>query len=573
VDGDGLFKLEGEPLSIVAATSPQKRVLRLYSAYPAANPDWMISLNPAAGSRPGLGFTDAAGNARLFIDADAQGKVGIGTVTPAEKLHVMGRIHSSGDVISVGPDPWDGGPNRGALIWGPHGTDNQGALVLSAWTNAGGTERNQEVGIHAARVFLGGGLNVNFASQLATFGCSLTIHGALKAEGPVGIGSSQAAPPAKLSLGTDASNTKLALHDDPSDLYGFGMQGGQLRIHVGNPGARISFLGSAAGPELMTILGAGNVGVGTATPAEKLHVMGRIHSASDMISVGDDTWDGGPGRGALVWGTFGANGQKALILSAWTNAGGTARHQEIGIHGSRVFFGGDLNVSFTSQLATVGSAMAVQGALTVSGAIQTSLGIVVGAGSSATLKTRHVDGKHWQNDSDDTLFLNYDTGTPVWVNRPERSNGITVWGQAGISGGLVVGAGGDAVLRTRHIFGKGSGQDGDDALFLNHSNGKLVVINNPQVPAGLEVYGELRVSGKLKGAIAFSGPFWWEQGQDPLRLIHSTDGIAMLTFVRGSFQGGGESVRVYVGEDGYWYLGGSSAQAGVAAEAYCVGRV
>src|SRR3954465_3708673 len=62
---DGVFKPDGDALSMVATPGDQKRVLRLYASYPAVNPDWMISLNPvqdpaAAGSvgRLGLGITD-----------------------------------------------------------------------------------------------------------------------------------------------------------------------------------------------------------------------------------------------------------------------------------------------------------------------------------------------------------------------------------------------------------------------------------------------------------------------------------------------------------------------------------
>ena len=90
---DGVFKLAGEPLSVVAAGGDQKRVLRLYSAYPAANPDWLISLNPAqnpsdpATNRPGFGVADGAGNTRLFIDP-ATGNLGVGTNTPSDRLHV-----------------------------------------------------------------------------------------------------------------------------------------------------------------------------------------------------------------------------------------------------------------------------------------------------------------------------------------------------------------------------------------------------------------------------------------------------------------------------------------------------
>ena len=56
----------------------------------------------------------------------------------------------------------------------------------------------------------------------------------------------------------------------------------------------------------------------------------------------------------------------------------------------------------------------------------------------------------------------------------------------------------------------------------------------------------------------------WQQGDAPIRLIRKEEGFCALTLVTGSFQGGGEMVRVYVGDDGYWYLGGDSQQEGVA---------
>ncbi|MFV8751763.1 H-type lectin domain-containing protein [Nannocystaceae bacterium ST9] len=99
---DGVFKLSGEPLSVVAAGGDQKRTLRLYAAYPSANPDWLISLNPAqdpanpATNRPGFGVADGAGNTRLFIDS-ATGKLGVGTNNPADRLHVR-----DGDVLIEG---------------------------------------------------------------------------------------------------------------------------------------------------------------------------------------------------------------------------------------------------------------------------------------------------------------------------------------------------------------------------------------------------------------------------------------------------------------------------------------
>jgi hypothetical protein len=92
---DGVFKLAGEPLSVVSAPGEQKRALRFYTNYPAPNADWLISLSPAqdpanpATVRPGFGVTDGAGNTRLYIDP-ATGNVGLGTNNPVDKLTVAG---------------------------------------------------------------------------------------------------------------------------------------------------------------------------------------------------------------------------------------------------------------------------------------------------------------------------------------------------------------------------------------------------------------------------------------------------------------------------------------------------
>lgn len=99
---DGVFKLPNEPFSVVAAGGDQRRTLRLYSSYPAASPDWLISLNPAqdpanaATNRPGFGIADGAGNTRLFIDPTT-GHLGVGTNNPSDRVHVK-----DGDVLIEG---------------------------------------------------------------------------------------------------------------------------------------------------------------------------------------------------------------------------------------------------------------------------------------------------------------------------------------------------------------------------------------------------------------------------------------------------------------------------------------
>ena len=55
-----------------------------------------------------------------------------------------------------------------------------------------------------------------------------------------------------------------------------------------------------------------------------------------------------------------------------------------------------------------------------------------------------------------------------------------------------------------------------------------------------------------------------------VKLIRQDEGFCALTSVTGHFAGDGEQVKVYVAEDGYWYLGGHSRQHDVATECIVV---
>jgi len=127
---------------------------------------------------------------------------------------------------------------------------------------------------HDGAFVWGDSTNADIASTAPNQFLVRASGGASFLAGNVGIGTTT--PLAKLSLGTDVANTKLALYDAPGAQYGFGIQGFQFRLHVGGPTDRFSFLNGAAGAEIMTIQGGGNVGIGTTTPTEKLHVVGNI---------------------------------------------------------------------------------------------------------------------------------------------------------------------------------------------------------------------------------------------------------------------------------------------------------
>ena len=132
-----------------------------------------------------------------------------------------------------------------------------------------------------------------------TFDDDVNVNSNLTVAGHVGIGTTT--PQAKLSLGSSLGNTKLALFDDGSgsDMYGFGIQSCQFRLHVGTSAARFSFLNSAAGTELMTIRGDGKVGIGTTTSSLPFCVRETV-AGNGIAEVGGldgaafrvDTFDG-----------------------------------------------------------------------------------------------------------------------------------------------------------------------------------------------------------------------------------------------------------------------------------------
>lgn len=75
---------------------------------------------------------------------------------------------------------------------------------------------------------------------------------------------------------------------------------------------------------------------------------------------------------------------------------------------------------------------------------------------------------------------------------------------------------------------------------------------------------KLDVRGEIRGKMWYRR-YTWRRGMPPVRMGHSSKGLAALTWVQGSFAGGGERVSVDVGKDGYWYLHGTSGKGSIIA--------
>lgn len=68
------------------------------------------------------------------------------------------------------------------------------------------------------------------------------------------------------------------------------------------------------------------------------------------------------------------------------------------------------------------------GPLTIANWLGVGGDLTVGKGGNASLKTRHINGKHWQNDGDEALFLQYDTGFSVEIGRDAKLSALNTYG-------------------------------------------------------------------------------------------------------------------------------------------------
>jgi hypothetical protein len=121
----------------------------------------------------------------------------------------------------------------------------------------------------------------------------------ISATGNVGI--NNATPGFPLTMANTLGD-KIALWSGTgSTSYGFGIQGSLLQIHTDSSGSDVAFGhgSSAAMVETMRIKGNGNVGIGTASPIQKLdvngnaYVRGQINLDSAIVM----------GNGPAIWGT------------------------------------------------------------------------------------------------------------------------------------------------------------------------------------------------------------------------------------------------------------------------------
>jgi len=220
---------------------------------------------------------------RLFLDGNGEsyfynnsaevmrittaGNVGIGTTSPGFKLDVAGDINTSNGVYRIG-----------------------GSTILSGTTS----------------VAVGSSGATGTVALRTTSGDGLVLNG-----GNVGIGTT--APQSLLHL--SGTNTNLSIQGANAANGTQGIQFlhtatsacgyiGSITTPGGGTGDLVFSVGTPANGQIMRITAAGNVGISTTTPAEKLHVVGNIRidgsSTAAILETGDKTAN----EGGVIFETY-----------------------------------------------------------------------------------------------------------------------------------------------------------------------------------------------------------------------------------------------------------------------------
>ena len=198
------------------------------------------------------------------------GNVGIGTTAPLEKLHVVGKINSSNNIVSNSTyTMFTGRSNRTTDDYGGLNKEYFKANLVTAGPNTTGEASAH--GIADLRFQLANSPGNTNMSDIMT----------LRSGGNVGIGTTT--PDSTLQIvGNNSTAGTLTLND--------ANKGDQRsHIHYGSNGDWYIRSAAVAGKIILQDNG-GNVGIGTTSPSEKLHVVGNgvFHSGANLgrIKVG-----------------------------------------------------------------------------------------------------------------------------------------------------------------------------------------------------------------------------------------------------------------------------------------------
>jgi hypothetical protein len=237
-----------------------------------------------AESNPGdIGFyTTSTGTTPTYTELvrmKANGRVGIGTITPGYLLDVQGgSINSSGGLCIAG-DCKTAWSQVGSTQWTTSGsTINYSAGNVGIGVASPGTKLDVNGTVNATAFTIGG--SAVTSSQWATSGSTINY-------GTGNVGVNNSSPGAKLHVtGVSTSGTAAFSGTNNTSHFNHGNGTEDTYIRGGKTTSRVVINDNASG--VVTLAeGGGNVGIGTASPTSKLHVAGTGRFTGDLTVDGN----------------------------------------------------------------------------------------------------------------------------------------------------------------------------------------------------------------------------------------------------------------------------------------------
>jgi hypothetical protein len=205
---------------------------------------------------------------------DASGNVGIGTSSPSSLLNVVSNTNAQSWVGLRNNNT--GSSASTGVLFGNDGNAAYGAVYLNSSTNSG---------FGAANGMVAG----TYGAYPIAFITSSTERMRIDSSGKLLLGTTSVLGSALLSLAGKTQADAAVAGDVIANFNNSSATGYGLRVGGGASGAGYALsVNNYSGTELLQVTGAGNVGIGTSSPSQKLSVIGNI-VAGDTASTADGT--------------------------------------------------------------------------------------------------------------------------------------------------------------------------------------------------------------------------------------------------------------------------------------------
>jgi len=246
--------------------------------------------------------------------------------------------------------------------------------------------------------------------------------------GNVGVGT--ATPSAGLEIDKGATNDVALVLNSSGPGWGSGMKlinnkapgGKNYGIYSGS--GRLHFTDIDNSVARLVVAASGNIGIGTVEPKASLEICkDNTNDTALLLNTSGDGWGAG-----------------IQFLNR------SARSKPYGLYAGK-----DGRFHFSDENAGVDRLI-----------IDQTGWLTVDAGGSAGIKVRHLEGKHYQNETDDALYLNWRSGKDVHIGEATRPSNLLVNGDLTIREGKKLYSEGRL-----HIAGK-------EKLYLLNKDGVIV---------------------------------------------------------------------------------------------------